>query len=222
MDVDLINKIYIIQNEMNIKNGSFNLVKELKNNFLITYDTTNKLKIWYNPKLIYTNNIYNINSLIRIKDNSFITSSKNKLNLFKANIDKNNSIKLNCFSLDNISVNNKKNSIINLNDNYIVVLVSNIIQELELNENISEEYKNKENVDKGICLIEIKKNNKLEIIQKIKNESEIGKFINIIKYINDSFLVLNDLGFIELWNFDKMNKKLIFLNKLKAIDNIYN
>ena len=114
MDVDLINKIYIIQNEIIIKNGSFNLVKELKNNLLITYDTTNKLKIWYNSKLIYTNNIYNINSLIRIKDNSFITSSKNKLNLFKANIDKNNSIKLNCFSLDNIYINNKKNSIINM------------------------------------------------------------------------------------------------------------
>ena len=222
VNMDLDNKTYKIINEINIKNGSFNLIEELKNNYLITYDTTNKLKIWDKSTLIYSYNVYNIDSLIKIKDNSFITSSKNTLNLYNINIDKNDSTKLNCFSLYNIYINNKKNSIIKLNDNYIIALVTYYPQELELNKFNFEECKNnEENNDNAICLIEIDKKNKLEIIQNIKNEYENGKYINIIKYINDSFLILNDLGIVELWNLDKINKKLFVFNKFKAIDNIY-
>ena len=222
VNMDLDNKTHKIINEINIKNGSFNLIEELKNNYLITYDTTNKLKIWDKSTLIYSYNVYNIDSLIKIKDNSFITSSKNTLNLYNINIDKNDSIKLNCFSLYNIYINNKKNSIIKLNDNYIIALVTYYPQELELNKFNFEECKNnEENNDNAICLIEIDKKNKLEIIQNIKNEYENGKYINIIKYINDSFLILNDLGIVELWNLDKINKKLFVFNKFKAIDNIY-
>ena len=221
VNIDLDNKKYYINNEIKMENGSFNLVKELKNNYLVTYDTNNKLKIWYNYIIIYEYNNININYLLPLKDNLFMTSSINdkKINLYNIYIDKTNFNKISCFSLNNISVIN--NSILKLNDNYIVVLVS---YEEKKTEEISEKFeecKNNEenkNNENGICLIEISSKNKLNIIQNIKNKSENKTYINIINYINNSILALNDLGYIELWDFDKINKKMFILNQFKAID----
>ena len=209
---------------MVIKNASFNLVKELKNHYLITYDTNDKLKIWYKYIQIFSINTINIYSLLILKNNLFITTSNTKLNLYNINIDNNNYITLNCFSLDNISVKKLKNPIISLNDNYVIVLVNFKEQsDCESSGDVFEESKNnQENNDDAVCLIEIGKKFKLEIIQDIKNNIENGQYISIINYINDSFLLLNDLGIIELWNLDTINKKLIILNKFKAVDNIYN
>ena len=265
VNINLDNKKYYINNEIKMENGSFNIVKELRNNYLITYDTNNKLKIWYNYKIIYEYNNTNINSLLPLKDNLFITSSINdkKIDLYNINIDKNkfneiscstldnisviinsliklnnnyivalfsndiennNCIKLNSFSLDNISVIKQKNPIIKLNNNYIVALVSYEEEKLDKNdttEKFEESKNNEENYDNGICLIEINKN-QLKIIHNIKNKIENGKYIHIINYINNSFLVLNDLCDIELCNFDKINTKITILNKFKVLDNIYN
>ena len=130
LNINLDNKIYNISNEINIKNGSFTLVKELRNNYLITYDTHNKLKIWYKYKLVYVdnNNNINIDFLLKIKDYLFISLSNNnnkrQLNIFNINIEGNNCIKLNSFSLENISVIKQKNPLIKLKNNYIVALVS--------------------------------------------------------------------------------------------------
>ena len=211
-----------------MENGSFNLVKELRNNYLITYDTSNKLKIWYNYKIIYEYNNTNINSLLLLKDNLFITSSinDNKLDLYNINIDKNKFNEISCSTLDNISVIN--NSLIKLNNNYIVALFSNeetkfdqfdsdSNEKLEESKNNEENYNNNEN---GICLIEINSNNKLNIIQYIKNKNENKRYICINNYINNSILALNDSGYVELWNFDKINKKMSIVNQFKAIDNI--
>ena len=229
LNVNLDNKVYNIINEINIKNGSFTLVKELRNNYLITYDTNNKLKIWYKYKLIYVeNNNIDIDYLLKIKENLFISSSHNdnkrQLNLFNVNIENNNSIKLNSFSLDNTSVIKQKNPIIKINNNYIVALVSYEEEKLDkkdASEKFEESKNNEENYDNGICLIEINKN-QLKIIHNIKNKIENGKYIHIINYINNSFLVLNDLCDIELWSFDNINTKITILNKLKVLDNIYN
>ena len=224
VNIDLDNKNYQIISEMVIKNASFNLVKELKNHYLITYDTNDKLKIWYKYIQIFSINTINIYSLLILKNNLFITTSNTKLNLYNINIDNNNYITLNCFSLDNISVKKLKNPIISLNDNYVIVLVNFKEQrDCESSGDVFEESKNnQENNDDAVCLIEIGKKFKLEIIQDIKNNNENGQYISIINYINDSFLLLNDLGIIELWNLDTINKKLIILNKFKAVDNIYN
>ena len=221
VNIDLDNKKYYINNEIKMENGSFNLVKELKNNYLVTYDTNNKLKIWYNYKIIYEYNNININCLLPLKDNLFMTSSINdkKINLYNIYIDKTNFNKISCFSLNNISVIN--NSILKLNDNYIIVLASNEEKKTEEISEKFEECKNNEenkNNENGICLIEISSKNKLNIIQNIKNKSENKTYINIINYINNSILALNDLGYIELWDFDKINKKMFILNQFKAID----
>ena len=223
VNIDLDNKTYQIINEINIKDASVNIVKELKNNYLITYDTNNELKIWYKSTPIYIINDIDVYSLLILKNNLFVSASNNKLHLYNMNIDYNNYITLNCFSLDNISVSKIKNSIISINDNYIISLVNyNEQNNLNLSDDTFEENKNNEdNNDNGICLIEIKENNKIEIIQDIKTDTENGQYINIINYIDDSFLLLNDLNVVELWNLDRINKKMSVLNKFKLVENIY-
>ena len=44
----------------------------------------------------------------------------------------------------------------------------------------------------------------------------------MINYIgNNSVLLVNDYGYIELWIFDMINKKLNIIDQFKAVDNIY-
>ena len=149
-----------------------------------------------------------------------------RLNLYNIIIDKNNSVELNTFSLDNISIAQGNNSMVKLNNKYLVVIYEGIKSEKK---NVSEDEKfeecknNEENdVENGIYLIEICAKNKLKIIQKIKNEKGNGVYINMINYIgNNSVLLLNDYGYIELWIFDSINKKLNIIDQFKAVDNIY-
>ena len=219
VNINLDRKNYYICKEINIKNGSFNFIKELSNNYLITYDSNNKIKIWYKYESIYEYNNKNIDFLLTIKDNLFLTSSNNKnikqLNLYNININKNNNIESNCFLLDNISVVNLKNSLIKLNNCYVIALVS-YEEQNDFSEKLEERKSNEENNENGICLIEINNKNELTIRQNIKNKNE--KYTNLINYINNSFLAKNDLGIIELWHLDKNNQKLIILNKFKAFD----
>ena len=219
VNINLDRKNYYICKEINIKNGSFNFIKELSNNYLITYDSNNKIKIWYKYESIYEYNNKNIDFLLTIKDNLFLTSSNNKnikqLNLYNININKNNDIESNCFLLDNISVVNLKNSLIKLNNCYVIALVS-YEEQNDFSEKLEERKSNEENNENGICLIEINNKNELTIRQNIKNKNE--KYTNLINYINNSFLAKNDLGIIELWHLDKNNQKLIILNKFKAFD----
>ena len=227
-NVNLDNKSYYIKKEISCENGAFNLVNELGNNYLISYDTNKILKIFYNYKTIYEYKDINIDNILKIKFNLFITSSnkEKKINLYNIDINKNYYTEIKCDSLDNISVIKEKNSMIKLNNNYIVAIVS---YDEKKHQNDSEEKfeesKNSEETSfnsNGICLIEISSKCKFNVIQNIKNKIEEGIYINICKYINNSsFLALNDLGFIELWNLDKINKKLEILNKFKAIDDIY-
>ena len=219
VNINLDRKNYYICKEINIKNGSFNFIKELSNNYLITYDSNNKIKIWYKYESIYEYNNKNIDFLLTIKDNLFLTSSNNKnikqLNLYNININKNNDIESNCFLLDNISLVNLKNSLIKLNNCYVIALVS-YEEQNDFSEKLEERKSNEENNENGICLIEINNKNELTIRQNIKNKTD--KYTNLINYINNSFLAKNDLGIIELWHLDKNNQKLIILNKFKAFD----
>ena len=233
VNINLEDKKYYISKELEIKNSSFNLIQELRNNYLITYDTDNNLKLWRNYKLIYEDNIINIDYILKITDSSFITSSTNdkELNIFNLiNDNIYDNIQINSHLLENISITKGKNSIIKLNNNYLVVLYeekeNNIVQEDDNNEDVInkfEEYKNNEeyiiNNGNGIYLIEINPKYKLKIVQKLKNKN--GIYINAVKYINDSVLILNDMGFIQLWNFDETNKKMTIINQFKALEDNY-
>ena len=228
VNINLNNKNYSIKKEITINNGYFNIIKELSNNYLITYDTSNALKIWYNYKLIneIKNNI-NIDSLLTLRDDLLISSSSydKRLNLYHILINKKNKINLNCSTLDNLAVIDGKNSIAKLNNNYLVAIYEE--KKIEDNNNEQneklEECKNNEDsdVENGICLIEINPKNKLKIIKKIKNKEDNGVYINIINYINNVVLLLNDLGYIELWSFDNINKRINIMNQFKAVDSIY-
>ena len=106
--------------------------------------------------------------------------------------------------------NNKENKMISDDD------INGDDDEFEECKNNEENYINDNH--NGICLIEIDSKNRLKIVQKIKNEKVIN---NIIKYIEDSILILNDFGDIEFWSFDKVNRKMVIMNKFNAMDNIY-
>ena len=229
VNIDLNDKMYNIIKELNIGDCSINLMEELRNNYLITYDCNNDLKLWNNYKIIYKDNLPGIDNLQIINENSFITSSIKDQKLYLYNIlnNENNSVKITCCSLDNISVMKGKNSIVKLNNNYIVVIYdeNKMILDDDTNgdDDEFEECKNNEenyinDNHNGICLIEIDSKNRLKIVQKIKNEKVIN---NIIKYIEDSILILNDFGDIEFWSFDKVNRKMVIMNKFNAMDNIY-
>ena len=201
------------------------MVEELRNHFLITYDTGNKIKLWKKYQLIHeaTSDI-NIDSLLIRNDSSFLTSSydSRKINLYDINIDENNYININRNSLDNISV--KKMA--NLNNNYIVAIFEEkdlfkIIFEVKFEESKNDEEINNNESENGLCLIQVNPFNELKIVQKIKYKDEGKFYINLINYGNDSVLLLNHYGIIELWNFDKINKKMYIINQFKAIDDYF-
>ena len=225
VNLNLSKKTFTIVKELHIDEGSFNIVEELRNHFLITYDTGNKIKLWKKYQLVHeTNSDISIDSLLIKNDSSFLTSSydSRKINLYDINIDETNYININRTSLDNISV--KK--MVNLNNNYIVVIFEEkdlfkIIFDDKFEESKNEEEaKNKES-ENGLCLIQVNTNNQLKIVQKIKYNDEGKFYINLINYANDSVLLLNHYGFIELWNFDKINKKMYIINQFKAIDDYF-
>ena len=124
VNIDLNDKKYNIIKELNIGDCSINLMEELRNNYLITYDSNNDLKLWNNYKIIYKDSLPGFDILQMIDENSFIASSikDQKLHLFNILDNENNSIEIACCSLENISVMKGKNSIVKLNNNYIVVV----------------------------------------------------------------------------------------------------
>ena len=228
VNINLDGKRNNIIKEVTIGDCSLNLMEELRSNRLITYDSYDDLKLWDNFKIIYKDNIQSIDALKVINENSFITSSlsEKKLNLYNILSKDNNSVEITSCTLDNISVKKGKNSIVKLNINYIVVVYdeSKIMEDDYIgNDDELEECKNnEENIisekHNGICLIEINSKNRLNVVQKIKKEKSIN---NIIKYIGDSIIILNDFGDIEFWSFDKVNRKMIIMSQFKVMDEIY-
>ena len=225
VNLNLSKKTFTLVKELNIDEGSFNMVEELRNHFLVTYDTGNKLKLWKKYQLVHeTTSDTNIDSLLIRNDSSFLTSSydNRKIDLYDINIDETNYININRTSLDNISV--KK--IANLNNNYIVAIFEEkdllkIIFDEKFEESKNEEETKNNESENGLCLIQVNTNNDLKIVQKIKYKDEGKFYINLINYDSGSVLLLNHYGFIELWNFDKINKKMYIINQFKAIDDYF-
>jgi hypothetical protein len=145
-----------------------------------------------------------------------LTSSydNRKINLYDISIDEINYININRTSLDNISV--KK--MVNLDNNYIVAIFEEkdlfkIIFGVKFEESKNDEEINNNESENGLCLIQVNTNNQLKIVQKIKYKDEGKFYINLINYDSGSVLLLNHYGFIELWNFDKINKKMYIINQ---------
>jgi hypothetical protein len=90
LNVNLENKICEIICEISNGNECVDLIQDLGNNYLITYDTNHELKLFKNYKFIYKNDIGSIDNIYKINDNTFITSSilENKINLLKLNYKK--------------------------------------------------------------------------------------------------------------------------------------
>ena len=225
VNLNLSKKTFTLVKELHIDEGSFNIVEELRNHFLITYDTGNKIKLWKKYQLVHeTTSDTNIDSLLIRNDSSFLTSSydNRKIDLYDINIDETNYINITNTSLDNISV--KKMA--NLNNNYIVAIfeekdILKIIFDEKFEESKNEEEVKNNESENGLCLIQVNSVNELKIVQKIKYKDEGKFYINLINYDSGSVLLLNHYGFIELWNFDKINKKMYIINQFKAIDDYF-
>ena len=200
-------------------------IHELKNNILIAYDTNHELKLFKNYKLIhnYKNSMNNINNLFKVNDSSFITSSilQNNINLFKLNY-KNNIPELTILPLNKeMHIKRGKNSFIKLNDFYFVLIYENEKEKNILEEKFKETKNNEENKkENGLCLIQLNpENNNFEILQKIENLDEKKNYTNLVGYLKEEFMLLNDQGFFEIWKFDNVNKNIFMKNR---IDIFYN
>lgn len=225
LNLNLENKICDIIHEINNGNGFVDFIHELKNNILIAYDTNHELKLFKNYKLIhnYKNSMSNINNLFKVNDSSFITSSilQNNINLFKLNY-KNNIPELTILPLNKeMHIKSGKNSFIKLNDFYFVLIYENKKEKNILEEKFEETKNNEENKkENGLCLIQLNpENNNFEILQKIENLDEKKNYTNLVGYLKEEFMLLNDQGFFEIWRFDNVNKNIFMKNR---IDIFYN
>jgi len=224
-DVD--NKICDVIYEINIKNGFVNSLQDLGNNFLVSYDSNHELKLWKNYKFItkYNNN-YNIDSIYKINENSFITSSliENKINFFKLE-NKNNFHELISFPLsDEINIKKGKNSFIKINNSYFIFIYEKIKKQENLEEKFEESKNNEElNIQEGLCLVEINaRKNYLKILDKKENIDDKRKYMNLVKYLHEQFLLIDNNGLVEIWEFDIITKNIYMKNKFDFNYNIYN
>ena len=225
LKLDIENKICDIIHEINNENEFVDLISDFGNNYLITYDSNQELKLFKNFKFIkkYKRYMNNIGNIYKISDNSFITSSilNNNINLFKFNF-KNIVSELIHFPLsEEMHLKKGKNSLIRLNE-YYFVFIYEIEKENKILEEKFEESKNNEEIklENGLCLIELRlKNNNYKIIQKIKNLDEKKNYTKLFGFKEEEFLILNGHEFFEIWKFDIINKNIYLKNK---IDILYN
>ena len=203
------NKKCEIIDEINLKEGLFDSIIEMRNKLLITYDTNNEIKLWKNYKFIYKFKT-NITNLFKIDDNSFITSSikEKKISLYKLYFNK-NIPELIKFSLNkNMYIKKGKNSLIKINNSCFIFIYEKDNQ--QNSEEKFEERKYEEEKEQGICLIEINSSKKyFKILDKIPNLDVNKNYKNLAYYLNEQFLVIEDYSkSIEIWGWDAINKKI--------------
>ena len=221
INLNLENKKCEIINEINLKDGLFDSIIEMGNKFLITYDTNNELKLWKNYKFIYKFKT-NISNLFKIDDNSFITSSiiENKISIYKINFNK--SIpELIKFSLNKeMHIKEGKNSLIKI-DNSCFIIIYEKDNQSNSEDNFEESKNNEEDKEQGICLIEINPRKKyFKILDKIQNLYNNKNYNNLVIYLNDQFMVLEDYSkYVEIWGWNSIIKKIFVKNRINFFAN---
>jgi hypothetical protein len=222
LNVNLENKICEIICEISNGNECVDLIQDLGNNYLISYDTNHELKLFKNYKFIYKNDIGSIDNIYKINDNTFITSSilENKINLFKLNYQKDIPDLISIPFNEEMHIKKGKNSFIKLTDFYFVFIYE-IEKENKNSEEKFEESKNNEEIkiENGICLLELNLKNNFKILQKINNLEGKGNYTNLVNFLKEEFLIFNDCGYLEIGKFDIRNKNIFMKNK---IDLLYN
>ena len=196
INLDLFNKNYYINEIIENKNNSFLYITELKNDFLLTSGTKNKLQLWYknnNNKRNFINyDIKNdVDFIYKIKPQIFLTSdNKNKkVDFFELN--ENYEIK-NISIIDNISIINGNNPMMKFGNNYLLVCSQNGYKEYE------------------IILIDLVK---YKIVNKILYGS--SKLIHID--LNNEFIItVDNIGLIKKWKIIENN--IFNCGKMSIID----
>ena len=198
INFDFFNHFASIENIIFEKNNNFLSLMKLNNNFLITSDASQKIKLWKKNKnncytfLNLANNV-EINILYNIDNyNAFIGYSNNDKKIIKYTILKNNEI-LKKNELNNISIFKGNNSLVKYDLNYLLINYE-------------------ENNNNGIIIIRI---DKFEIITKISNIIPLY-FMN--NYEKERFITIDENGLIQKWKFSKTENKLYECDKMK----IYN
>ena len=221
INLNLQNKICDILHEIKLKDGLFESILEIGNNLLITYDTNNELKLWKNYKFISKYNA-TISDLYKIDDNSFISSSinENKINLYKLSSNKSMPELIEFPLNEKMNIKKGKNSLIKLNNSYFVFIYEKFIEQ-NREEKFEESKNNEEEKEQGICLIEINsRKNDFKILDKVENFDKNTNYINLVNYLNEQFIVIEDYSKnIEICGFNFVNKKLYMKNKINVFSN---
>ena len=201
INYDIFNHNAKITNIINEKYNNFLFLIEITNNYLISSDTSKKIRIWNKNK----NNIYKclnhlddeieINLLYNIDYQSFIGCSYNDKKIIKYCVSKNKEI-ISEFKLNNISIIKGNNSLVKYDSDYLLLNY-------------------KENNKYGIIIIRI---DKFEIMSKISNVVPIY-YIN--KYLNEKIIIIDKYGFIKKYNFSKKNCRLYECDKIKIYNNSF-
>ena len=201
INFDLNNNISSIENIINEKNNNFLSLIELNNNYLITSDTSKKIRLWKMNKNKYYHNLnmvndVEINLLYDIDNHAFIGYSNNEKKIIKYLISKNNEIvKQN--ELGNISINIENNSLIKYDSNYLFINY-------------------KENNNFGIMIVIL---DKFEIIKKISNMISLY-FINNCNWDEkERIITIDENGIIQKWKFSKSENKIYECDKMKIYNN---
>ena len=221
INLNLENKKCEIIDEINLKDELFDSIIEMGNKFLITYDTNNEIKLWKNYKFIYKFKT-DITNLFKIDDNSFITSSikENKISLYKINFNK-NIPELIKFSLNKeMHIKEGKNSLIKINNSCFIFIYEKDNQNIS-EDDFEESKNNEEEKEQGICLIEINPRKKyFKILDKIQNLENNKNYKNLVIYLNEQFMVIEDYSkYVEIWGWNSINKKIFIKNRINFFSN---
>ena len=184
LNLDLHNKYYYTDEIIENKNNSFMNMAELKNNFLLTAGTKNKLQLWYKNNNIRNFINYDIKNdvhfIYNIKNDIFLISDhlNKKINFFSLN--ENYEIK-NISNIDNISIINGNYPMTTFENKYLLICGKNDYNAYE------------------IIFIDLIK---YEIVNKISYG--LSKLI-FISLNNEFIITVDNDGFIKKWKFTENN-----------------
>ena len=200
INLDFCDGKHSVENIIREKNNNFLSVIELKKNYLISSDTSKRIKLWNKNKFnlyqclnMINLNYIEINKLFKIDNKSFGGYSHNDKKISKYLVSKNSEI-MKQNEIDNIRLFKLNNSSIIYGYNYLLLNYE-------------------ENHQFGIIIINL---DKFEIIKKITNKIALYYINNSNKF---KIITINENGYIQKWNFSESQNKLYEKDKIKVYNN---